>query len=132
MKYILLSFFVLVAFSCTKTKTVTVTKNDTITVVKNDTTNDTTKIYYQPSLIGSWSDGTYPAHLQPTFTIHTLQWSYNSPYNYVASGDSIYVLGLNSMVLEEYSYKISKTNDTLFLTSTLVAGSPTTVYSRVN
>lgn len=112
MKYLILSFFAIIAFSCTKTKT------ETVTVIKNDTTiitNTITDTLYKEPLIGEWRsvDPGY-SNLEPTFTRDTFYFGH-VPGIYVASSDTIYAKYSNTTIDHWFAYTISANHDTLTL-----------------
>lgn len=127
MKYILLSFFVLVAFSCTKTKTNTITidKHDTttITTIQNDTT---TIIHYNVSVIGNWKNAVN------TISFNGFQCflSPNPGYAYLADGDTIFIYHHDYSITPQYGYTISPTNDTLTLYPVLHSPAAPYIYYR--
>lgn len=104
--------------------------HDTITI--RDTVRDTTKVpTTTPTLIGKWSTGIW-SESQPSFDANTLTWSASGTMLYLASSDSIYQKDLHGHTIHcWYSYRISPSNDTLWLTYMDVAGKPTKQFVRV-
>jgi len=121
MKYALLVFVVIVAFTnCTKTKTNTITKNDT-TIVQ-----DTFMV--RASLIGTWNSSTGSSPLVFNSSTYTVQ-SYPS-VPYVASTDSIYDISPANIVYPKWAYTLSTNNDTLYLTGLAPVATAMAIYVK--
>jgi len=108
--------------SCTKTKTNTVD----VTVTKNDTTVVTDTVTYMPNLLGTWASSTGVSPIVFDTTTYTVQ-SYPA-VPYIASPYIIYMISETNIVYQEWSYTISKHNDTLVLTT--IATGVTNIYAR--